>query len=62
MPPIAPDFHHCNEFYSMPIRPSFEDCIQAFNLLPSGRQPEAYYTLPPSWEPNRLPFEVTYGK
>ena len=61
-PPILPDFHHCNPYFSGNNSPSFLDCQLAFNQLPTGSQLEAWYSLPEEWEPNGLPLVVSEGE
>jgi len=60
--PTAPDFHHCNLFYSETQPPIFSDCQRAFARLPAGRTPEAWYTLAEHREPFGLPLVIHEGQ
>ena len=62
IPPTPPDFHHCNTYYSGHQPPTFADCQSAFNRLPAGSSPEAWYSLPDPLEPFGLPFVIHDGK
>lgn len=37
------DFVRCDDRYSQPVTPTVDDCLEAFNSLPQGRQPVTWY-------------------
>ncbi|CAL8576077.1 hypothetical protein XPA_001968 [Xanthoria parietina] len=56
-----PDFQHCSIRYGIDIRPS--DCLVAGASLPSGPDPETYWTNSGGHdEAYTLPWSRTYGQ
>lgn len=61
-PPAPPDIYDCDKWFASPTNATFDDCVVAFNQLPTDSAPIYWKTTPDPHDPFSLPHTETHGE